>query len=257
MSLTSKVLALVTSAIHVSYHPQIPTYYYFTSCASALAAILYLPTIHHHTTRSFRELGDTLLRFPGLPPLKASDMPDALYDRDDPAYHYFLNVATCLPKSKGIIMNTIETLEPRVIKAIRDGACVPNEVTPPIYCIGPLIVDAKDRAVGLSDASLECLAWLELQPEKSVVLLCFGSRGKFSEVQLKEMAKGLEMSGQRFLWVVKSPLNSNRTEPDLEALLPKGFLERTKDRGLVMKSWAPQSAILRRESIGGFVTHCG
>lgn len=89
------------------------------------------------------------------------------------------------------------------------------------------------------------------------MLLCFGSRGKFSEVQLKEMAKGLEMSGQRFLWVVKSPLNSNRMEPDLEALLPKGFLERTKDRGLMMKSWAPQSAILRQESIGGFVTHCG
>ena len=70
------------------------------------------------------------------------------------------------------------------------------------------------------------------------------------------MAIGLEKSNHRFLWVVKSPLNSN-TEPDLEVLLPEGFLERTKDRGVVVKSWAPQSAILSHESIGGFVTHCG
>ncbi|GMN26982.1 hypothetical protein TIFTF001_001495 [Ficus carica] len=187
-------------AVHVSYHPHIPAYYYFTSSASALAVILYLPAIHHQTTKSFRELGDTLLHFPGLPPLKASDMPDAFYDLDDPTYRYFLNVATYLPKSKGIIINTFDSLEPRVIEALMDGACVPNQ---------------------------------DLQPEKSVVLLCFGSRGTFSEVQLKEMAMGLERSSQKFLWVVESPPDSNMTEPNLE------------------------SAILRHGSIGGFVTHCG
>lgn len=184
-------------------------------------------------------------------------MPDAFYDRDDPTYRYFLNVATYLPKSKGIIINTFHSLEPRIIEALMDGACVPNQLTPPIYCIEPLIVDAKDRAVGLRDASSECLAWLDLQPEKSVVLLCFGSRGTFSEVQLKEMAMGLERSSQIFLRVVKSPPDSNMTEPNLEVLLPEGFLERTKYSSLLVKSWEPQSSILRHGSIGGFVTHCG
>ena len=34
-------------------------------------------------------------------------------------------------------------------------------------------------------------------------------------------------------------------------------MERTKDRGLVVKSFAPQVAVLNKDSIGGFVTHCG
>ncbi|CAA2958744.1 UDP-glycosyltransferase 88A1-like [Olea europaea subsp. europaea] len=35
------------------------------------------------------------------------------------------------------------------------------------------------------------------------------------------------------------------------------FLERTKDKGLVVKPWAPQLEVLNHDSIRGFVTHCG
>ena len=45
--------------------------------------------------------------------------------------------------------------------------------------------------------------------------------------------------------------------PDLDAILPEGFLERTKDRGLVVKSWAPQVDVLNHRATGAFVTHCG
>ena len=45
--------------------------------------------------------------------------------------------------------------------------------------------------------------------------------------------------------------------PDLDAILPEGFLERTKDRGLVVKSWAPQVDELNHPATGAFVTHCG
>ncbi|KAM0899534.1 hypothetical protein ACQ4PT_021217 [Festuca glaucescens] len=82
--------------------------------------------------------------------------------------------------------------------------------------------------------------------------------------QIREIAVGLEASGKRFLWVMRSPPSDDPTkkfqktpEPDLDALLPEGFLDRTKGTGLVVKSWAPQHDVLAHDAMGGFVTHCG
>lgn len=195
-------------------------------------------------------------------------MPEPTLDRDDPAYWDMVYFCSHLPKSNGIIANTFEDLEPKVIKTIADGVCVPDEPTPPVYYIGPLIAEAEERAGDDGNEGgdeNECLSWLDKQPSRSVVFLCFGSRGSFSVVQVRDIANGLERSGQRFLWVVKKPPQDEKTkqteqytlEFNLDSLLPEGFLERTKDRGMVVKSWAPQVAVLRKESVGGFVTHCG
>ncbi|KAJ1689585.1 hypothetical protein LUZ63_013740 [Rhynchospora breviuscula] len=102
----------------------------------------------------------------------------------------------------------------------------------------------------------DCLTWLDNQPRQSVLFLCFGSSGTFSFEQLKEMAVGLENSGHRFLWAVRDPKNLFE-EPNLDLLLPKGFLDRTRDRGMVVKSWTPQGEVLHHDAVGGFVTHCG
>lgn len=238
----------------------IPAYYFFTSGAGVLASFLYLPAMHRNTTESFKDL-DINLHFPGLPPIPAADMLKPLLDRTDKAYHYFVEFTTKFPKSDGIIVNTYESLEPRAIKAILDGVCVPDGPTPPIFCTGPLIMAGDRKGGGSGDG---CLRWLDSQPSQSVVFLCFGSLGLFSAQQLKEIATGLERSGQRFLWVVRSPpldehnkLESAPPDPDLNLLLPEGFLERTRERGLVVKQWAPQVAVLNHDSVGGFVTHCG
>jgi UDP-N-acetylglucosamine:LPS N-acetylglucosamine transferase len=108
-----------------------------------------------------------------------------------------------------------------------------------------------------------CLSWLDAQPERSVVFLCFGSLGAVSAAQIKEIARGLESSGHRFLWVVRTPPEDPtkfflaRPEPDLDLLLPEGFLERTCGRGMVVKMWAPQVEVLRHAATGAFMTHCG
>ncbi|KAF3455147.1 hypothetical protein FNV43_RR05595 [Rhamnella rubrinervis] len=44
---------------------------------------------------------------------------------------------------------------------------------------------------------------------------------------------------------------------DLDELLPEGFRERTRGLGKVVKSWALQVEVLKQDSVGGFVTHCG
>uniref|UniRef100_A0A8R7PZS4 Anthocyanidin 5,3-O-glucosyltransferase n=1 Tax=Triticum urartu TaxID=4572 RepID=A0A8R7PZS4_TRIUA len=45
-------------------------------------------------------------------------------------------------------------------------------------------------------------------------------------------------------------------EPELVVLLPQVFLERTKGRGLVVKSWVLQMNVLIHRATGAFVTHC-
>ncbi|KAL8251968.1 hypothetical protein R6Q59_035661 [Mikania micrantha] len=245
-----------TAAMSVARRFNLPVYYFFTSGACCLALFLYIPTIHRTTTGSFKDM-NTLIQFPGLPPIPSSDMVVPLLDRTTTDYSDFLEICEQFPKSAGIIINTFDSLEPRVIKAITDGVCVPDQPTPPIYCVGPLV------AAG-GDDSHECLKWLDLQPMGSVVFLCFGSLGVFTGEQLKEIAKGLEASGHRFLWVVRSPPSNKKEdrflpppEPELDVVLPEGFLNRTKERGLVVKKWAPQVAVLGHKSVGGFVTHCG
>ncbi|WVZ25268.1 hypothetical protein V8G54_003812 [Vigna mungo] len=100
------------------------------------------------------------------------------------------------------------------------------------------------------------LKWLDAQPHGSVTLVCFGSGGTLSRDQIEELALGLEMSEQRFVWVVKS-LNKEVANASYFTEDTGGFVERTKGRGLVVASWIPQAQVLSHPSIGGFVTHCG
>ncbi|KAL5718550.1 hypothetical protein ACHQM5_011439 [Ranunculus cassubicifolius] len=265
ISQTSTINALVidgfcTPALEVANQLNIPCFYFFASGIAALALFLHLPTVHKNTTKSFKDL-DIDINVPGLPSISTSDLPQPCLDRTDNVYEHFLHLCTQLSKSQGILVNSFESLEPRAFKAVSDGLCVPNAPTPPIFGIGPLLAENEKTSASSVHESLQ---WLDAQPSRSVAFLCFGSLGLFSEAQLKEIAIGLENSGKRFLWVVRSPPTHDQVkrflappEPDLNALLPEGFLDRTRDRGLVVKSWAPQTEILNKDAIGGFVTHCG
>ncbi|KAK3447096.1 hypothetical protein EUGRSUZ_A02694 [Eucalyptus grandis] len=248
------------AAVTVAREFNIPCYYFFTSGACFLNFFLHLPTLHDKFAISVKDF-DAPIDVPGTPPIRPSDVAKPLQDRYDDCYKEFLDSSLKMQTSAGILVNTFEKLEPRTIGAIRDGECVPGGPTPPLYCIGPLI-----SSMGGDDGrSPESLTWLDSQSRGSVVFLCFGSLGVFSVEQLKEIATGLERSGQRFLWVVRSPTKgknqkaatSEMPDLDLGSLLPEGFLERTKERGLVVKKWAPQVAVLSHPSVSGFVTHCG
>jgi hypothetical protein len=43
----------------------------------------------------------------------------------------------------------------------------------------------------------------------------------------------------------------------MELLLPEGFLDRTRERGLVVMNWTPQMEVLQHDAVGAFGTHCG
>ncbi|XP_028807155.1 UDP-glycosyltransferase 88A1-like [Neltuma alba] len=264
ISKTHAIIAFIvdffaSEAISVSLQLNIPTYYFFTTSASNLVTFLYLPTIHRTTDKSLKEI-DTHLNIPGLPPIAGEDMPEPVLERNDFAYEEFLKCSVLARKTAGIIVNTFEALEDKYLGAIFDGFCILDGPTPPIYPVGPLISRDKGKV-----AEHECLKWLDSQPQRSVVFLSFGSLGLFSREQLHEIARGLEGSGQRFLWVVRNPPSektqsvavSSQVDPDLVFLLPEGFMDRTRGRGMVVKKWAPQVEVLNHGSVGGFVTHCG
>ncbi|XP_061358080.1 UDP-glycosyltransferase 1-like [Gastrolobium bilobum] len=239
------------NATKVTTNLNIPNYFYYTSGVSSLAVFLQLPIIHENTTKSIKDF-NMPLRIPGLPRVPIEDLPDSVKDRTTHGYQVYLDIATSMRESDGVIINTFDAIEGRAIKALSAGLCLPEGTTPPVFCIGP-VISAPCRG----DES-GCLRWLDSQPSQSVVLLSFGSLGRFSRTQLKEIAIGLEKSDQRFLWVVRSESEGvNSEEPSLDELLPEGFLERTKERGMVVRNWAPQAAILSHDSVGGFVTHCG
>ncbi|KAK2656972.1 hypothetical protein Ddye_010024 [Dipteronia dyeriana] len=249
-------------ALHIASELNIPTYYFFTSGASCLALFFHLPTIYENTTQSFKDLENTVVYLPFMPPVPLSYMPESTLVRGTPECLHIINCAAHLKKSAGIIVNTFESLEPKAVKALSNGNCILDHRIPPVYCIGPLTI-TTDQSTGDS-TTVECLTWLDTQPSRSVVFVCFGSMGLLSKQQLRELGLGLERSYHRFLWVVRNPpLDTQikdpiaQPDPDLNSLLPDGFLDRTRDRGLIVKSWAPQIAVLSHDSVGGFVTHCG
>jgi UDP:flavonoid glycosyltransferase YjiC (YdhE family) len=157
----------------------------------------------------------------------------------------------CL-NSSALIFNTFDEFEYEVLEAI-------STVFPRIYNIGPLpllgrhVPDSQLKSLSSSlwKEDSKCLQWLDERESKSVVYINYGSITVMTEQHLKEFAWGLANSKHPFLWIVR---------PDVvmgdSAILPEGFFEETKDRGLLV-SWCPQDQVLAHPSIGVFLTHCG
>ncbi|WVZ99329.1 hypothetical protein U9M48_044650 [Paspalum notatum var. saurae] len=243
----------------------IPVYTFFPVSASVLAACVQVSSIRVQVDggqqSSLQGLGDTPLLLHGVPPVPASHLSSEMLEHpSSEAYKAIMNMMRRIQEAKGILVNTFASLEHRAVEALSDPRCLPT--MPSLYCVGPLVAEH-----GEATERHECLAWLDEQPEHSVVFLCFGSvgTGNHSKAQLKEIANGLEKSGHRFLWVVRAPPHDDdpgkpldpRADTDLDAILPEGFLDRTHGRGLVVKLWAPQVDVLHHRATGAFVTHCG
>lgn len=258
---SNKLVTLVvdlfgTDAFDLAIELGISYYIFFPSTAMALSLFFYLPELDKSVTCEYSDMTD-LVQIPGCNvPVRGSDLLDPVQDRNDEGYKWLMHHATRYTMAEGIIENSFMELEPGALNYLQTV----EQGKPTVYAVGPLIkVDYS-----LNDSGSEIIKWLDQQPTGSVLFVSFGSGGTLTFDQLTELAHGLELSQQRFIWVVRNPSqipNSTyftvQSQNDPLAYLPEGFLNRIKGRGLVKPDWAPQAQILGHGSTGGFISHCG
>ncbi|THG02420.1 hypothetical protein TEA_015134 [Camellia sinensis var. sinensis] len=142
-----------------------------------------------------------------------------------------------------ILFHTFRELEGQYVDYL--AALVEKKIVP----AGSLVREIDDE-----DDHTEIIEWLDNKDESSTVFVSFGSESFMSKDEIEEIAHGLELSKVNFIWVVRFPVGE---KVEIEEALPKGFLGRLGERGMVVEGWAPQARILTHSSIGGFVSHCG
>ncbi|KAK1587513.1 hypothetical protein Q3G72_018640 [Acer saccharum] len=240
-------------------------YVFIASNAWFLSATAYFPTINKRLEEEHINEKKPLM-IPGCKPVRFEDTLEAFLDPKDQVYVEYLRLGVEIPTADGILINTWEDLEPTTLAAMRDTTSLGRVTKVPVYPIGPLVRPVMQvRPAPVQEDSV--LGWLEKQPGESVMYVSFGSGGTLSSNQMIELAWGLELSQQRFVWVVRPPMDDDASGAFFKVdnggsdgtpnYLPDGFLTRNSDKGLVVPMWAPQAEILSHPSIGGFLTHCG
>ncbi|KAG6417001.1 hypothetical protein SASPL_124442 [Salvia splendens] len=227
-----------------------PAYCFFTSGASTLGLFQYVLSLKFNEKKELSEFinSDEELPVPCFSlPVPAKVLP-AAFVAGGPIADHFLNLLRRIPEMDGVVVNTFHEFESYAIDSMAGK-------NPRIYPVGPIL-----DLTGVSKED-DVKRWLDDQPEKSVVFLCFGTNGSFSGEQVKEIALALENSGCRFLWSLRKPMSVEGKKmvveyEDFGEVLPEGFLERTKGVGRVI-GWVGQVGVLSHRAVGGFVSHCG
>ncbi|KAI7746825.1 hypothetical protein M8C21_026258, partial [Ambrosia artemisiifolia] len=177
---------------------------------------------------------------PGLPQLEGWETPSFVHNYgaypawSDMVFNQFANI----DQAHWVFTNTFYHLEKHVT-----GPTIPS-----MY-LDKRLEDDKDYGLSLFNTNHnKCMNWLNDKRTRSVVYVSFGSVAQLELGQMKEIAWALIDSDVNFLWVVRDE------EKDK---LPKDLIdERIKGKGLVV-SWCKQLDVLKHESVGCFVTHCG
>ncbi|XP_066314614.1 scopoletin glucosyltransferase-like [Miscanthus floridulus] len=197
---------------------------------------------------------DALVLLPGLPhrvELRRSQM---LVPKKRPEYWAFLQRVNAKDqRSYGEVFNSFHELEPDYLEHYT------TTLGRRAWLVGPVALPSKDVATrgasnGPSPDTDGCKQWLDTKPEGPVVYVSFGTLTHFSPPELRELARGLDLSGKNFVWVIGGGADTEESE-----WMPDGFAELMArgDRGFIIRGWAPQMLILTHPAVGGFVTHCG
>nr|AFJ52915.1 UDP-glycosyltransferase 1 [Linum usitatissimum] len=272
VSLAGIVVDILTTAmVDLGKELGVPSYLFFPSCAAILGHLVHLPAMGYSPEVAVGD-PDGEVVYPSFEhPMPNRILPAIVLDGQ--GYQELMGHTRKYNEVDGIVVNSYVGLESRAINILNgkvDGVFrIGGKSFPPVFPVGP-VLNLKGHATLGNTKSLseKAMTWLDDQPPQSVVFMCFGSLGSFTDAQLGEVAAGLERARHvRFLWVMRkiSSGDSKWTPNDCEDYSPsspalnalgEGFLERTRGRVMVC-GWLPQAAILAHKAIGGFMSHCG
>ncbi|KAL9229799.1 hypothetical protein vseg_005228 [Gypsophila vaccaria] len=198
----------------------------------------------------FPSLSDpnNIVEIDGLPLLKVSDLPTFIFPSTPP--HFRNVIATTintLDQFDWVFGTSFNEIEEVFINFMANHK--------PISLIGPLVPQTmfEDQKLIQNENDI-CMNWLNKQRPSSVIYIALGSISVLSQGETKAIASILENDNNlHFLWVRKE---GEKGWGRKMGELPKEFLEKTKDRGLIV-SWCNQERVLMHPSIQCFLTHCG
>ncbi|KAK3446643.1 hypothetical protein EUGRSUZ_A02314 [Eucalyptus grandis] len=165
----------------------------------------------------------------------------------------------CKKFNSGCIYNTCRVIEGRFVDLFASATA--NGTATKHWAIGPFnpvkVPEKRSRR-----SAHWCMEWLDKQAPSSVIYVSFGTTTALSDEQIREIAMGLERSGQKFIWVLREADKTDIFGGGGEAReieLPQGFEEMAaaRDLGVAVRDWAPQLEILGHPATGGFLSHCG
>jgi hypothetical protein len=158
----------------------------------------------------------------------------------------------------GLLFNTFRAIEGTFLDAYASALGKTTWAVGPTCASSNMVDDADDnKSVRGRPADVDAgliVSWLDARPPATVLYVSFGSISQLTAKQFAKLAGGLEASGRPFIWAIKEA----KADAAVRALLDnEGFEARVKDRGLLVRGWAPQVTILSHPAVGGFLTHCG
>ncbi|OMO85164.1 UDP-glucuronosyl/UDP-glucosyltransferase [Corchorus olitorius] len=192
----------IDAVYDVSKELEIKPYIFFPTNAMVLQLVFHMPKYDQmFSCESYSDLVEPI-KLPGCVPFQGRDIPESVREKKSVTYQGIIRLCKYFSLAAGIMVNSFMDLEQDTFDALMSQVQGDEFDIPVIYPVGPLVQTSSSSS---SHGSNNCLRWLNEQPDGSVVYVSFGSGGTLSSEQMNELAIGLEMSGQRFIWVVKSP----------------------------------------------------
>lgn len=171
------------------------------------------------------------------------------YVHGDPGWEFVRDSFRDNAASWGLVVNSFSDMESVYLEHLKKEMGHDR-----VWAVGPVLPVSEGNRGGPTSVSVDhVMSWLDAREDNHVVYVCFGSQVLLTKEQTLALASALEKSGVHFVWAVKEPAERDSTRGNIL----EGFEDRVAGRGLVIRGWAPQVAVLQHRAVGAFLTHCG